>query len=179
MEIRVMQQPRLFLYALAGAVLGASSCSGDAATPLGPTPSASLVGTLSSGVNALLLNCSPLPYSSSSASIGPAGGVLTVGPHVLMVPLNALTSRVTITGEVISGNVNSVRFSPEGLKFRKNAVLVMSYSNCSGLGMLLPKKIAYTSELLSILELIQSVDLAGQKKVTGQVKHFSRYAVAY
>jgi len=55
----------------------------------------------------------------------------------------------------------------------------MSYRNCSGLGMLLPKKIAYTSELLSILELLQSVDLSGEKQVVGKLNHFSRYAVAY
>jgi hypothetical protein len=174
-----MRQPRQFLYALTCAVLGVASCTGDSATSLGPSASSSLVGSLSSGLNALLLNCSPLGYSRSTASIGPAGGVLTVGPHVLMVPRDALTSRVTITAEVVSGTANSVRFSPDGLTFKKNAALVMSYSNCSGLGMLLPKRIAYTNELLSILELIQSVDLAGQKKVTGQLKHFSRYAVAY
>jgi hypothetical protein len=141
--------------------------------PLGPTPSQSLVGSLTSTVNALLLQCNPLPYSRTSATIGSAGGVLTVGPHVLMIPRDALSQRVTITAEVVSGNVNSVRFSPEGLTFRKNVSLVMSYRNCYGLGMLLPKKVAYTNELLSILELIQSVDVAGEMKVTGQLKHFS------
>lgn len=172
-----MRQPRLFLYAMAGAVLGTAACSGDSATPLGPNPS--LIGTLTSTVNAVLLQCDPLPYSRTSATIGSAGGVITVGPHVLMIPRDALSQRVTITAEVVSGNVNSVRFSPEGLQFKKNAALVMSYKNCSGLGMLLPKKIAYTNELLSILELLKSVDLTDQKKVSSQLKHFSRYAVAY
>ncbi|HEV8598865.1 MAG TPA: hypothetical protein VGQ69_05865 [Gemmatimonadales bacterium] len=174
-----MRRPRIFLQTILGVVVGAGACSGDSATPVGPTPSSSLIGTLTSTVNGVLLSCSPLPYSTASATIGSAGGVLTVGPHVLMIPQGALGKPVTITAEVVSGNVNSVRFSPEGLKFEKSAALVMSYSNCSGLGMLLPKKIAYTNELLSILELIQSVDLSGQEKVSGQLKHFSRYAVAY
>ena len=96
-----------------------------------------------------------------------------------MVPQGALANRVTITAEVISDNINSVRFSPEGLRFSKSAALTLSYSNCFGLGMLLPKQVAYTSESLSILELLQSVDSLAQRRVVGQLKHFSRYAVAY
>ena len=170
-----MRKPRFFLHSLLGVVIAAGACSDNQPLPSEPAQ-ASLLGV----VNAVLLSCSPLPYSKAAASIGPNGGTLVVGPHVLVVAPNALNETVTITGEVVSGNVNSVRFSPEGLKFAGDgASLTMSYSNCSGLGMLLPKKIAYTNELLSILELVNSIDLGGQKRVVGQLKHFSRYAVAY
>jgi hypothetical protein len=170
-----MRRPRFFLNTILGVVVGTGACSGDPTTPTGPEPSF-LLGDL----NSVLLSCSPLPYAKSSATIGPNGGVMTFGPHALVVAPNALSQPVTITAEVVSGTVNSVRFSPEGLTFGKpGAGLSMSYSNCSGLGMLLPKKIAYTNEGLAILELISSFDLSGQKQVTGQLKHFSRYAVAY
>jgi len=174
-----MRKPRFFLHTLLGVVIGAGACSGDQPLPSEPAQ-ASLLGGLTGTLNAVLLSCSPLPSSRSSATIGSQGGVLVVGPHVLVVAPNALSQPVTITGEVVSGSVNSVRFSPEGLQFSGDgAALTMSYSNCSGLGMLLPKKIAYTNELLSILSVLNSLDLSGQQRVVGQLKHFSRYAVAY
>lgn len=170
-----MRRPRFFLNTILGVVVGTGACSGDPTAPSGPEPS-----FLLGGLDAVLLSCSPLPYAKSTATIGANGGVLTVGPHTLAVAPNALSRPVTITAEVVSGSVNSVRFSPEGLTFGKpGAALTMSYSNCSGLGMLLPKKVAYTNESLAILELVSSIDLFGQKRVTGQLKHFSRYAVAY
>lgn len=171
-----MQRPQMFLYSLISVVIGTGACAGDYATPLeGSPPSYSLLGT----VNALLLSCKPLSYSTTTATIGPEGGTLRFGPHALVVPPAALAAPVTITAEVISDNVNSVRFSPEGLQFARSAALTLSYSNCSGVGILPPKQVAYTSELLSILELLQSTDFPVSQRVTGKLTHFSRYAVAY
>lgn len=174
-----MRRRRQFLSVLFGAMLGISGCGGESGIPLEPAAPRFLLGLNLGGLNALLLNCTPLPYATSSVTIGAGGGSLSVGPHTLVVPQGALRGPVTISAELVPGSVNSVRFSPAGLQFQKAASLTMSYSNCSGLGMLLPKRVAYTNELLSILALLQSVDLAGQKKVTGQLSHFSRYAVAY
>lgn len=171
-----MRQSRIFLSLFLGVVIGGTACSGDTPTPLEPQMPSYALTDLVSG---LLLQCAPLPYSTKTVVIGPGGGTITFGPHSLVVPSGALANPVAITAEVVSGKVNSVRFQPEGLRFAAPAVLTMSYSNCSGLGMLLPKKIAYTSELLSILELLQSVDLSGQRVVVGKLNHFSRYAVAY
>ena len=88
-----------------------------------------------------------------------------------------MSSRVTITGEQISGSTNSVRFSPEGLHFDKPAQLTMSYDNCALV--LLQKKIVYTDEKLKILEVLGSLDLFKKKSVSAPIDHFSRYAVAY
>jgi hypothetical protein len=77
----------------------------------------------------------------------------------------------------VSGKVNSVRFSPEGLKFASPAVLTMGYQNCALV--LLPKRIVYTSELLKVLDILRTTDLFGSKSVTAPIDHFSRYAVAY
>ena len=70
-------------------------------------------------------------------------------------------------------------FQPEGLTFRTPAALTMSYANCEGLGVLLPKQIAYTNDLLQILSFITSIDDIFTNKVTGQVNHFSEYVLAW
>ena len=134
-----------------------------------------VLGTVGS-VSDLLL-CSPQPYDKESEYIGPNGGVLAVGSHLLVVPSGALTRTVRITGEQVPGNTNSVRFSPEGLQFEKPAVLTMRYDNCALV--LLQKRIVYTDEGLKILEVLRSLDLFRSKTVSAPSDHFSRYAVAY
>ena len=75
--------------------------------------------------------------------------------------------------------VNAVKFKPAGLQFQTAAALKMSYANCSLLGKLLPKRIAYTTDNLQILYYLLSLDNLLSKYVTGQVKHFSDYVVAW
>ena len=176
-----MRRPR-FLNTILGVVI-AAGCAGDPASPLEPhaqpQAEASLLGGVLKPVSTLLLSCTPLPATSRTVVIGSAGGTVSSGPYTLVVPKGALKSSVAITAEVVSDNVNSVRFSPDGLKFAESATLTMGYSNCFGAGMLLPKKIAYTSEGLKLLEILSSLDLFSQKKVTTSIDHFSRYAIAF
>ena len=135
-----------------------------------------VVGTLGSVTDLLL--CSSQPYAVTTQSIGPNGGVIRVGSHTLQIPGNAVKGTVWITAEQVSGKTNSVRFSPEGLRFEKPATLTMTYDNCALV--LLQKKIVYTDEKLKILEVLQaSLDLFKSKSVTAPIDHFSRYAVAY
>lgn len=168
-----------FLFALIlTAALGLASCTGED-SPTGPGTDiapAPLLGSLGG-----LLACNPLPYASDSRVIGPAGGTLVIGPHTLTVPTGALSVPTVITGEAPVGTVNSVRLLPEGLKFAvgKPAKLTMSYANCPLLGQLLPKHIAYTTDLLQILSYVLSVDDLLNQRVTGSLEHFSRYAVAW
>lgn len=124
-----------------------------------------------------LLTCSPLPTSTVSRTFGPMGGTLQVGPHVLHIPVGALTRPVTITGTT-GGPNNRVSFEPHGLEFERSASLTMSYANCSTLGLLLPKRVAYV-EGQNILEYLLSFDNLLAKKVTGRLDHFSDYAVAW
>lgn len=175
-----MKLHRLFSpVVVAGLVaFAAASCSDNmptAAPSMEPTPL--LVGDLVGGLG--LLRCTPLPAASASKLIGPAGGSLQVGPHVLRIPAGALSQTVLIRAEAPSDVVNSVRLYPEGLRFKTAAALTMSYANCNLLGRLLPKRIAYTSEQLSILSYLLSLDNIFQKQVTGRLEHFSRYAVAW
>ena len=165
---------------LAGAaILG--SCD---RTPVAPTvPAAQPVPDVRSdwfgwGFN-LLLKCSPQPFDSASQTIGPDGGTLTVGSNTLTVPPGALSTPTTISGVVQPDSVNAVRFAPQGLVFQQPAQLVMSYANCGLLGALIPKRIAYTTDDFFILQIIPSLDNVLNRTVTGQVSHFSQYAIAW
>jgi hypothetical protein len=126
-----------------------------------------------------LLSCTPLPYDSVTQAVGPAGGVIQVGPHTLTIPPGALASAVSITAVVQSDAVNRIRFQPEGLVFQSATALRMSYANCHLLGILSPKRIVYTSDALQILQSIPSLDDISSQTATGQVWHFSNYAIAY
>jgi hypothetical protein len=184
---------RLFALALFGALTAGASCTSND-EPLAPAappaagseaPSQLLgpVGTLLSPVGTLvssavdLLVCRPQPYAATTREVGPDGGTLVVGDHRLVIPRGALRKSVTITAEQMRGSTNSVRFSPEGLKFKQPAQLTMSYKNC--LVVLGSKRIVYTDELLKILNVLVSTDAAKSKTVTSPIDHFSRYAVAY
>ena len=152
-----VESPALLLGGLLGGTLG--------------TVTNTLSGTIS------LLTCSSQPYRKTTKTIGAEGGAISVGRHRLVVPRGALRHKVTITAEQIPGTSNSVRFSPEGLRFERPTELTLSYENC--LDLPLPKRVAYTDEGLRILELLRSRDVTSKRTVTSPVDHFSRYAVAY
>ena len=127
-----------------------------------------------------LLQCSALPYATSTRTIGSEGGSISVGPHTLVIPPAALSQPTAITMTLPTGlGVNAVRFAPEGLQFRRPAALTLSYTNCSLLGNLLPKRIAYVDGDRNILEYLLSLDNLWAKRVTGKVDHFSDYVVAW
>jgi hypothetical protein len=167
------------------------SCTNDALgpaeTPAPSTPASMgvaeqessrlLSGLLNSLEDLNLLSCSTQQYVSVTKVVGTAGGTIVVGSHKLVIPAGALTKDYTIRAEQVQARVNSVRFSPEGLQFAKTAKLTMSYANCSPL--LVLKRVVYTDELLRILELIPSLDNLTTKTITGDIRHFSRYAVAW
>jgi len=137
-------------------------------------PSEGLLGTG-------LLACRALPYAVTRQVVSPAGGQVRVGRHLLNIPAGALTAPTTITAEQPTDPVASVRFSPEGLRFNAGhpARLTLDYSNCPLGGLQLLKRIAYTTERLNILSYLLSLDNILLMQVSGNVEHFSRYAVAW
>jgi hypothetical protein len=153
-------------------------CTTDVSAPTEVPVAASRgqLGTISQ-IAPELLTCKAQSYVVAEKIIGPRGGSLRIGRHRLEIPRGALASKVRITGEQVSGSVNSVRLSPEGLRFAKPARLTLSYDNCASVRLL--KRVAYTSELLRILEVPPSEDYPEYEYVTGAIDHFSRYAVAY
>lgn len=177
----------LFLAAVLAA--GVSCTSDDSLGPSAPAAPSGMTelegqrsellldGILNTLKDLHLLSCSPQPYVSTTQVVGTNGGTIYVGTHKLVIPAGALSRSYTIRAEQVTSRVNSVRFSPEGLQFAKLAKLTLSYSNCSPL--LLLKRVVYTDELLRILELIPSLDNIRTQTVTGDIRHFSRYAVAW
>ena len=176
-----MNTTRVSLAALLAAVaLVASSCREP--SPLGvharaPTSNASLIGPLVQSTE--LLRCSPFPSDSVTQTVGPEGGFLTVGPHTLTVPPGALAEPVSITAVAPSDTVNRVRLEPEGLSFQRPVFLAMSYANCDLLGTLLPTRIVYTTDALEILSYVPSLNDLSAFEVSGLLRHFSTYAIAW
>jgi hypothetical protein len=174
---RMTRPNRWLVLPLAVTLLAALSCTADTPTaPVAP-PEASLLGGLLSATG--LLNCTPMPTASASATIGPDGGTMVIGPHTFVVPPGALESPITITALAPSAKVNEIEFQPSGLVFERSASLTMSYANCNLLGKLLPKRIAWVDGNLNILSYLLSLDNLFAKQVTGQVDHFTSYAVAW
>ena len=171
--------PRRFAALALGAVLAVMVACSAADDSAGPTPPSELQvgGALLSLGDLHLLACSAQPYAVRTQTVGTAGGTIVIGTHRLVIPAGALAKPVQIKAEQLTGKVNSVRFSPEGLKFAKSATLSLSYGNCSPL--LLLKRVVYTNELLGILELLPSIDDLRTRTVSGSIRHFSRYAVAW
>jgi len=162
-------------------VVAAASCTRDGITGVAAdtqvAPDASLLGSWLGRTG--LLTCTPLPPAADTVTIGADGGRVVVGPHVLHVPAGALAAPVTITGEIVPGPVNAVRFTPHGLAFQESAWLTMSYANCNLLGRLVPKRIAYVDDDLQILEYLLSLDLLRLRRVAARLDHFSSYALAW
>lgn len=174
-----MTMTRLLLPCILGAAaLAALSCGegSPVGMPHGAVPPRLSTSTLE---ETGLLTCSPLAADTVTVTMGSEGGVLAVGPHTLSVPVGALEEPVTITAVAPSDSTNRVELEPAGLVFGRPASLTLSYANCDALGSTLPKRIAYVSDALSILEYLLSFDDAAARTVTGQLQHFSGYAVAW
>jgi hypothetical protein len=161
--------------------LAALSCT----DPSAPTPQGALLGGLPLPpppplpISLDLVRCEPSAYDSVTQTVGPGGGTIQVGTTTLSVPAGALDSAVSITAVVPSDTVNHVRFEPQGLTFLQPASLTMSYANCNTKLSTDPRRIAYTTEALQILEYLPSVDDASIQTVTGELHHFSDYAIAW
>lgn len=134
--------------------------------------------------------CTPQPSASGSARIGPHGGTVKAGKHLLRIPAGALKQPVLITMESPSDSLNYVVFGPEGLTFDPAHLptLVMSYRNCSVRDEPeLSLEIVYTDDAMTTV-LDTTVPVAADTlnfTFSAHLKHFSkyvfksRYAVAY
>ena len=175
-----MKLGRMKLAALLSVYLALASCRDG--TPMGPA-SPELGGPeLAKGQHHKrrgLLDCRPLASDSVSKSVGPRGATLRVSGHLLSIPPRALRHATRITLVVPADTVNRIRLEPHGLEFDKPVALTMSYANCAVETSTDPRRIAYTNESLEILAYEPSVDDAVGTRVTGQLKHFSQYAVSW
>jgi hypothetical protein len=169
----VIRLNRLFLIVAGSLVAGAIFACGDVATaPQGPEFARVPV------TSPTFTRCQSKPYEVTSGLIGPGGGRLKVGGHVLLVPTGALKATTLITMETPAGNMRRVVFGPEGLTFTsdKPAHLIMSYQGCT----IAPganQEVAYVNESLVILETTPSVSDPASFTVDSKLTHFSEYVL--
>ncbi len=186
----MLRVPR-FLKPTAALLLAATiltSCTGGDA-PTAPTSNQTVAVSDSTANNLWLPIVTPLvrglvacpmqEYDRTEQWVGPSGGTVHVGPHKLVIPRGALSAPVLITAEVPADRVVSVKFQPEGLRFARDAKLTLDYSSCPLARLDLFKHVAYTTNLLSILDLLDSQDNIFTAKISTDLEHFSRYAVAW
>ena len=122
--------------------------------------------------------CAPSDPIVASRRFGTNGGMLAVGKSRLVVPAGALDDTVTITATRLGDGTSTIRFEPEGLRFRKRARLVLSGANCA-----LPREgtasIVYLGPDGSILETLPGDFNPDRKTVAAAIEHFSGYAIAF
>jgi len=159
------------------------------AKPVAPVvlPDANLIGGLTNsllnitnGLTTLvgsLLPCSITTDYYNTATIGPSGGRLNVGPHSLVIPAGALSKQTQISAHAVRGNNVLVQFYPSGLQFAAPTTLTLNYGACSPSNQAL--KVVYLKDDVNITEAEPSTDNRLNKYVTATIKHFSSYAVAY
>jgi hypothetical protein len=169
-------------------VLLASSCGDPSAVDLDPATPPLLAAKSKppsggSGGTSSLVVCSKLPYDSVSQVVGPAGGVIAVGPHFLWIDSLALPAPVTITAVAPSERWRRIRLKPDGLVFKKTAFLATSYADCT-LKQATTPRIAQVSDDMTILGYLSSSTVfattyQGTLYVVGELHHFSNYAIAW
>lgn len=70
---------------------------------------------------------------TSTAMIGPAGGVLKRGKHQLVIPAGALSKTAKITFSILASAYLECELKPYGLKFNTPVRLILSYNGaCDG-----------------------------------------------
>jgi hypothetical protein len=188
-----MRHQRQFINTILGVVIGVGACSQAPMTapdqrelrvlpPLSafqvsPTPMLGAAGDL--GNTSPYLRCKPLKHDKKAQGIDAKGGSLDIGPHTLVIPPGALAKKTWITAEILGDDVNSIKFSPEGLQFLAPTYLFMSYQNCGAGGPGSLEVVYASDDLAMILQQLPSVDIKSAGSVVALVTHFSRYAVAY
>ncbi len=174
-------------FLLATLVLAAATaCTGD--TPTGPTAAGSSAAEhRASGYypgwrrtdraaagKFTPLNCIPREPAHGSAVIGPAGGVLDIGTHRLIVPAGALTENVLISGTVPEGKPLEIDLQPHGLQFRKAAGLILDASSCTSV-----PPIVYIIDQYNLGPPVLGFYSNWWKAIACPIWHFSGYMVAF
>jgi hypothetical protein len=128
--------------------------------------------------NIQLFPCATPGFGTVTQRVGPAGGLIRIGPHALIIPRGALRRSVDITASAPASPHVRVTLEPHGLRFRERATLVLSYKHCGSLGPRRPKIVYIDEAQSSILEVLPSKHSTFKKAVSTSLRHFSGYAIA-
>ena len=135
-------------------------------------------------ITAEFLRCEPLKPKTERKVVGPKGGELQIGPHLLVIPQGALSQEVAISGRTGGGPAVDVQFEPHGLQFAEPVTLTLSYKHC-----ILPSdptlEVGYYGTVGSgdglgsrrVLELPPSLQDKDGDQVSALTDHFSGYAL--
>jgi hypothetical protein len=126
-----------------------------------------------------LLRCDPLQFTGSASIVGPDGGDIDVGPHTLRVPPGALPWDAVITVEAPTGLEVGIELSPKGVGFREKLVLEIDYKHCTVSDTLPPLRGVWVSDSGTVMEFPPTVDDRQNGRLSVELDHFSKYAVAY
>jgi hypothetical protein len=111
---------------------------------------------------------------SSTALIGPAGGVLMRAQHQLVIPAGALTNTVKITFSMVPSPYLECELKPYGLKFNKPVNLILSYNGvCDGNLDELALKVAYYNPQTQLGALIPKAIDTKLNTVTVDIERFA------
>jgi hypothetical protein len=172
------------------ALVGGASAFACERSPTAPSTPGVVAARSGATAKTGLVACTQ-SYDSATQVIGPKGGSLVVGAHMLFVDSLVLSDTVRITAVAPSASVRWVRFQPSGLLFPTNlrdgwgAVLVTNYTDC-GLSLSTTLRIAQVSDSLAILTYLTTYVKSKKNPwsqatqyVAALLPHFSNYAVAW
>jgi hypothetical protein len=121
-----------------------------------------------------LQGCTPRDPQYGTATIGPNGGELDVGPNRLIIPAGALTETVVISGTSPADGTPTIYFEPHGLQFKKSAGLIVDASNCTDV-----PAVVYINEIGVVSDPIPAIYSTWWHTVAAPIDHFSGYEVAF
>lgn len=122
-----------------------------------------------------LVKCDGRGPRTGAAVIGPAGGVLHVGPNALIVPAGALEATVAITARV-ADTVAAIEFEPHGLRFDRPVLLILDTRGCDVRAEQRPV-LLYLDDDGEARETINGNQNDHKHRFSAPIVHFSVYAI--
>jgi hypothetical protein len=166
---------------VAGAILSVLSCESSRVAAPAATASA---GARTSLLGSRKLACPTKETLTTSADVGPLGGVISIGGTSISVPAGALLSPVTMTVTVPASNYMEVDISVAGYEpgtfpFQTPATVTVSYDRCS----VSPFDAPFTawwwdSTSKTLIEPMPSVDNRLLQTVTFTTPHLTGFILA-
>jgi hypothetical protein len=164
-----------------GLGLAGAACSGERAAGPRPTDPSTLLGLFDK--DPTLINCPAGEAQSTTAVIGPLGGVLAVAGTRVVIPLNAVLSPTTFHLNVPASKYVEIEVTTdesEHYLFSQPVLVTLDYSRCGRANLLRAPLSAWNidPQTKALLEPMISVDNKLTQTVTFTTLHFSGYAVA-
>lgn len=129
-----------------------------------------------------LIECPVNSSSSTTATVGPLGGLVSVGGTSISIPAGALLSSVDVTVTVPESNLMEIDISVSGTEhfiFELPVVVTLSYARCTRNLGLTPLSVWYIdSDTKEPLENMGGINDPLLKTMTFVTPHLSGYAIA-